>query len=93
MTATIGDVSVKASNANLAQKKERWWFAVGGASMKVRSIKVSQGGTPLFDAELDFSISENPTLRFHFVPQGPGELRAEVEDSKEARFEGLLALP
>lgn len=41
MTAKVGDVSVKASNANLAKKKERWWFAVGGASMKVRGIKVS----------------------------------------------------
>jgi len=59
----------------------------------VRSIKVSQGSTPLFDAELDFSVSENPTLRFHFVPQGAGELRAEVEDSKERRYEGRLALP
>jgi sulfur-oxidizing protein SoxY len=58
----------------------------------VRSIKVSQGGAPLFDAELDFSISENPTLRFHFVPQGLGELRAEVEDSKERHYEGRLAL-
>ena len=32
----------------------------------------------VFDAELDFSVSENPTLRFHFVPHGDGELRAEV---------------
>ncbi len=59
----------------------------------VRSLRVSQGGTPLFDAELDFSMSENPTLRFHFVPQGNGALRAEVEDTKEFRYEGRLALP
>lgn len=59
----------------------------------VRSIRLRQGDTPLFDAELDFSVSENPTLRFHFVPQGPGELRAEVEDSKERHYEGRLALP
>ena len=44
----------------------------------VRSIKLSQGGRPLLDAEVDFSFSENPTLRFHFMGQGPGELRAEV---------------
>jgi sulfur-oxidizing protein SoxY len=56
----------------------------------VRSISVSYGQRKLFDADLDFSISENPTLRFYFVPRGPGELRAEVEDSKSLRYAGSL---
>lgn len=56
----------------------------------VRTIKVSFDQRKIFDAELDFSLSENPTWRFNFVPQGPGELRAEVEDSKESRFVGSL---
>ncbi len=59
----------------------------------VRSLKVSYGERKLFDAELDFSISENPTFRFNFVPHGAGELRAEVEDSKEGHFSGSLAVP
>jgi len=59
----------------------------------VRSIKVSYASRKVFDAELDFSVSENPTWRFNFVPHGPGELRAEVEDSKDAHFTGSLALP
>jgi sulfur-oxidizing protein SoxY len=58
----------------------------------VRSIKVSYAQRKVFDAELDFSVSENPTLRFHFVPRGPGELRAEVTDSKEVQFVGSLVL-
>jgi sulfur-oxidizing protein SoxY len=58
----------------------------------VRSLKVSYAGRKLFDAELDFSISENPAWRFNFVPRGEGELRAEVEDSKEGRFTGSLAV-
>jgi sulfur-oxidizing protein SoxY len=58
----------------------------------VRSIKVSYGQSKLFDAELDFSVSENPQLRFHFVPRQPGVLKAEVEDSKEAHFQGSLAV-
>lgn len=58
----------------------------------VRSIKVSFDGRKIFDAELDFSVSENPSLRFNFVPQGSGVLRAEVEDSKEGRFAGSLAV-
>jgi sulfur-oxidizing protein SoxY len=56
----------------------------------VRSIKLSYAGRRVFDADLDFSVSENPTLRFNFVPHGPGELRAEVEDSKDGHFVGSL---
>jgi sulfur-oxidizing protein SoxY len=58
----------------------------------VRSIKVRYAGRPLFDAELDFSVSENPTLRFNFVPHGAGELSAEVEDSKDRHYVGSLAV-
>ena len=56
----------------------------------VRTIAVSYAGRKVFDADLDFSISENPTWRFNFVPHGPGELRAEVVDSKERHFTGSL---
>lgn len=56
----------------------------------VRSIKVSYDRRKVFDAELDFSVSENPTLRFNFVPHGDGELRAEVTDSKDGQFVGTL---
>ncbi len=41
MAAKLDDVSVEGSNANLAKKKIRWWFAVGGASVKIRNVKVS----------------------------------------------------
>jgi sulfur-oxidizing protein SoxY len=59
----------------------------------VRSIKVSYGDRKVFDAELDFSVSENPSLRFNFVPTEAGAtLRAEVEDSKEGRYVGTLAV-
>jgi sulfur-oxidizing protein SoxY len=56
----------------------------------VRTLKVSYGGQRLFDADLDFSISENPSFRFNFLAQAPGELLAEVEDSKDGRFQGRL---
>jgi sulfur-oxidizing protein SoxY len=58
----------------------------------VRGLKVSYANRKLFDADLDFSIAENPTFRFNFVPHGPGELKAEVEDSKEAHFIGRLLI-
>ena len=58
----------------------------------VRSIRVSYAGRRVFDAELDFSVSENPTLRFNFVPHGKGELRADVTDTKESQFAGTLTV-
>lgn len=58
----------------------------------VRNIRVSYRERRLFDAELDFSVSENPTLRFNFVPHGGGELKAEVDDSKDGHFVGSLAV-
>ena len=56
----------------------------------VRSIRVTYGGEKVFDAELDFSISENPALRFNFVPRTEGRLQAEVEDSKDGHYVGWL---
>jgi sulfur-oxidizing protein SoxY len=58
----------------------------------VRSLRVTANGAKLFDAELDFSISENPNLRFNFVPAGKTELRAEVADSRELQYSGTLVL-
>ncbi len=59
-------------------------------SFFVRTLAVSYAGRKIFDADLDFSISENPTWRFNFVPHTPGELRAEVSDSKEKHYTGRL---
>jgi len=53
----------------------------------VRRIDISDSGRPLLSADVDFSISENPHLRFHFTPREQGELKAEVLDSKDLRFE------
>lgn len=58
----------------------------------VRSISVSFAQQSIFEADLDFSVSENPTLRFNFVSHGPGELRAVVTDTKDARFVGTLLI-
>ena len=58
----------------------------------VRRVAISYAGVPVLTADLDFAISENPNLRFHFVPQGAGELKAEVVDTQDLRFESALAL-
>jgi sulfur-oxidizing protein SoxY len=58
----------------------------------VRSIKVTYAGRPILTGEVDFSISENPNLRFYFVPTGEGDLKAEVVDTKDLKFETKLTV-
>lgn len=56
----------------------------------VRKIDVTYAGKPVLSAEVDFSISENPNFRFYFVPKGEGELKAEVVDSNDLKFESSI---
>lgn len=56
----------------------------------VRRIQVSYAGQPVLSADVDFSISENPNFRFYFVPTGEGELKAEVVDTNDLRFETVV---
>lgn len=58
----------------------------------VRSVRLWQGERLLLSAEVDFALSENPTLRFRFVPSGTGDLRAEAVDTFDRRFSGSIAL-
>ncbi len=58
----------------------------------VRRIDISYAGQPVLNADIDFAISENPNLRFWFVPQGPGDLTADITDTQQRRFETRLAL-
>jgi sulfur-oxidizing protein SoxY len=58
----------------------------------VRSVVVSYAGKPVMTAEVDFSISENPSFRFSFVPHKAGELRAEVEDTHDQRYMQTLTV-
>lgn len=59
----------------------------------VRKVDVTYNGTLVLSADLDFSISENPNLRFFFVPgEAGGELKATVVDTQELQFEQGLKL-
>ena len=54
----------------------------------VRRVNVTYGGKLVLSADVDFSLSENPNLRFHFTASdGGGELRAEIVDSNDLKFE------
>ena len=52
----------------------------------VRSVVVTYDSKPVMTAEVDFSLSDNPTFRFWFVPRKSGELRVEVEDTHDQRY-------
>ena len=57
----------------------------------VRTVEVSYGKRPVLSADLDFAISENPHLRFHFRPNGEeSELRAKVVDTHDLQFEHAI---
>jgi sulfur-oxidizing protein SoxY len=59
----------------------------------VRKVEVTYQGEPVFVADVDFSISENPNFRFYVAPRGGGELRATVIDSHDRRFAAVQTLP
>ncbi|MDH3638102.1 MAG: quinoprotein dehydrogenase-associated SoxYZ-like carrier, partial [Gammaproteobacteria bacterium] len=59
----------------------------------VKNVKVTFNGEPVFSAETDISVSENPNFRFYFVPAEPGTLAAEVEDSEGMKFTHTMDYP
>lgn len=58
----------------------------------VKKIDVFHGDEQLLSAKLDFAISENPSIRFFFVPSGGDELTAKILDSKNEAFEKTINL-
>lgn len=58
----------------------------------LRSVTLSQGNRTLLTADVDFALSENPSLRFQFVPQGDAPLRAEAVDTRDRKFSGNVDL-
>lgn len=58
----------------------------------VRQVEVQYRGQPVWSAELDFSISDNPHFRFYFVAEEGGLLEASVTDTQDKVFKGRLDL-
>ncbi|MBS1201897.1 MAG: quinoprotein dehydrogenase-associated SoxYZ-like carrier [Chromatiaceae bacterium] len=53
----------------------------------VKTIEVSYRGEPLFSVDSDISLSEDPSLRFNFIPASTGDLTVRVTDSNGHEFE------
>lgn len=54
----------------------------------IRTVNVTYRGEPVLRVESDISLSEDPSIRFHYLPWGPGELSVEVTDSKGGAYRG-----
>jgi len=52
----------------------------------VTKVEVSFNGQHIMTAETDISISEDPSFRFFFKPQGGGTIEARMTDSKGRSF-------
>lgn len=52
----------------------------------ISKIDVTFEGEPVFSAETDISISENPNFKFYFKPTKAGILTTEVTDTKGNKF-------
>ena len=59
----------------------------------VQQVRVSYAGEPVLTVDSDIALSEDPTLRFAFVPRKPGDLQVEVDDSSQRHFSQHWALP
>ena len=52
----------------------------------IKAIDVRYEGETILSAKTTFSMSENPSLRFYFVPENPGELEVDIIDTKEQQY-------
>ena len=59
----------------------------------LRRVDVTFDGRPVWSADLDFSISENPHFRFYFLAELGGRLEARVTDTQDKTFQAGLDLP
>lgn len=54
----------------------------------VQDVVVSYAGETIMTVEGAISLSEDPSFRFSFVPEGPGEISVEARDTEEQVFTG-----
>ncbi|WP_084536874.1 quinoprotein dehydrogenase-associated SoxYZ-like carrier [Azospirillum halopraeferens] len=52
------------------------------------TIAIAHAGRPLLAVDADISLSEDPSIHFTFVPDGPGPLTVRAEDTKGGVFDG-----
>jgi sulfur-oxidizing protein SoxY len=59
----------------------------------IKSIDVSFGDAPIMHVDSNISLATDPVITFGFVPPQKGQLKVEVQDTKNARFDDKFDLP
>ena len=59
----------------------------------IQQVRVTYGGEPVLTVDSDIALSEDPSLRFTFLPKQPGELQVEVDDSSQRHFKQHWPFP
>ena len=85
-------VQLRVSHPNLTGLQMDQLTRLYAPAHYVEKVSIDFEDQPVLIAETGFSLSENPSLRFYFVPDGAGELHAEVIDTDGLRFTGRHAL-
>jgi sulfur-oxidizing protein SoxY len=52
----------------------------------IQQVRISYAGRAVLTIDSDIALSEDPSIRFGFVPAGPGEIKVEVDDSSRRHF-------
>ncbi|HET7594078.1 MAG TPA: quinoprotein dehydrogenase-associated SoxYZ-like carrier [Stellaceae bacterium] len=52
----------------------------------IQQVRVTYAGEPVLTVDSDIALSEDPSIRFAFVPKKPGELRVEADDNNQRHF-------
>jgi sulfur-oxidizing protein SoxY len=82
---TLAKLMVSHPNfSGLSQQDKRVQF--------VKHLVVSYAGREIMSADIDFTISKNPTFNFYFLPTETGELKAEIVDTNDLKFETSLEI-
>lgn len=85
-------VQLRVSHPNLTGLQMDQITQLYATAHYVEKVSISFEGQAVFSAETGFSLSENPSFRFYFVPESAGELRAEVIDTEGLRFTGQYSV-
>ncbi|HEV7716839.1 MAG TPA: quinoprotein dehydrogenase-associated SoxYZ-like carrier [Steroidobacteraceae bacterium] len=59
----------------------------------IKTTDVSYEGANVFHLESDISMSTDPVITFGFLPRGTGQMKVDVQDSEDARFDQSFDVP
>ena len=80
-TAEPNQVQLLISHPNISGMQMDQMTRFVKKSHFIEQLKVTFNGKTVLKAKTDIAISSDPNFRFYFVPQGSGELKAEISDT------------